>query len=156
MNQLNKRTEQETVLPPTYAKLPTIKLEEEPNPFEESFEANIVGYSVMTEKYHYKDKERKKRTRKTKMREEEDVKRKNFLERNRIAALKCRQRKKQWLENLQIKLEYLTADNEQYHLQTNALREELIHLKTLLLAHKDCPVNQQEIHRALNQPIPFV
>lgn len=46
------------------------------------------------EKYHYKDKERKKRTRKTKMREEEDVKRKNFLERNRI-GIKKKGRKKE-------------------------------------------------------------
>ncbi|KAG0784337.1 hypothetical protein G6F22_008350 [Rhizopus arrhizus] len=82
------------------------------------------------------------------------MKRKIFLERNRIAALKCRQRKKQWLQNLQTKVEYLTADNEQYSLQASALREELIHLKTLLMAHKDCPINQNAIVDALNRPIP--
>ncbi|KAJ2957661.1 hypothetical protein NQZ79_g6643 [Umbelopsis isabellina] len=74
---------------------------------------------------------------------DDDEKRKNFLERNRQAALKCRQRKKQWLNNLQAKVEYLTNDNEQLQLQANALREEIINLKTLLLAHKECPVAQQ-------------
>lgn len=48
----------------------------------------------------------------------------------------------------------MAADNEQYHMQANALREELINLKTLLLAHKDCPINQTEMKIALNRPIP--
>ncbi|KAI9251858.1 hypothetical protein BDA99DRAFT_563549 [Phascolomyces articulosus] len=86
----------------------------------------------------------KKRTRSSNDKEEEDEKRKNFLERNRIAALKCRQRKKQWLNNLQAKVEYLTTDNEQLQIQANALREEIVNLKTLLLAHKDCPIAQQQ------------
>lgn len=73
---------------------------------------------------------------------DEEEKRKNFLERNRQAALKCRQRKKQWLANLQAKVEYLTNDNEHLQNQTAILRDEIIHLKALLLAHKDCPVAQ--------------
>ncbi|KAK3848705.1 MAG: hypothetical protein J3R72DRAFT_429553 [Linnemannia gamsii] len=73
---------------------------------------------------------------------DDEEKRKNFLERNRQAALKCRQRKKQWLTNLQAKVEYLTNDNEHLQGQTAALRDEIIHLKALLLAHKDCPVAQ--------------
>ncbi|KAF9918555.1 hypothetical protein BX616_007855 [Lobosporangium transversale] len=73
---------------------------------------------------------------------DEEEKRKNFLERNRQAALKCRQRKKQWLANLQQKVEYLTTDNEHLQSQTAALRDEIIHLKALLLAHKDCPIAQ--------------
>ncbi|KAI1315816.1 hypothetical protein EDD11_000311 [Mortierella claussenii] len=73
---------------------------------------------------------------------DEEEKRKNFLERNRQAALKCRQRKKQWLSNLQAKVEYLTTDNEHLQTQTASLRDEIIHLKALLLAHKECPVAQ--------------
>ncbi|KAG0248258.1 hypothetical protein BG011_000269 [Mortierella polycephala] len=73
---------------------------------------------------------------------DEEEKRKNFLERNRQAALKCRQRKKQWLINLQAKVEYLTTDNEHLQSQTVAMQDEIIHLKALLLAHKDCPVAQ--------------
>ncbi|KAI8594808.1 hypothetical protein EDD21DRAFT_449115 [Dissophora ornata] len=73
---------------------------------------------------------------------DDDEKRKNFLERNRQAALKCRQRKKQWLANLQTKVEYLTTDNEHLQSQAATLRDEIIRLKALLLAHKDCPVAQ--------------
>ncbi|KAK3370228.1 Aft1 HRA domain-containing protein [Podospora didyma] len=78
----------------------------------------------------------------TKMTEEE--KRKNFLERNRVAALKCRQRKKQWLANLQSKVELFSSENDALTAQISALREEVVNLKTLLLAHKDCPVTQQQ------------
>ncbi|KAK7739219.1 Transcription factor [Cytospora paraplurivora] len=79
---------------------------------------------------------------KSKMTEEE--KRKNFLERNRVAALKCRQRKKQWLANLQNKVDLYQTENDQLTQQIAALREEVVNLKTLLLAHKDCPVTQQQ------------
>ncbi|TFB01990.1 Transcription factor atf1 [Trichoderma ghanense] len=81
-------------------------------------------------------------TGKSKMTDEE--KRKNFLERNRVAALKCRQRKKQWLANLQTKVEVFSSENEALTQQITQLREEVVNLKTLLLAHKDCPVTQQQ------------
>lgn len=61
-----------------------------------------------------------------------------------VAALKCRQRKKQWLANLQGKVETYQAENEQLSQQVAMLREEVVNLKTLLLAHKDCPVTQQQ------------
>lgn len=84
---------------------------------------------------------------KSKMTDEE--KRKNFLERNRVAALKCRQRKKQWLANLQNKVEMFSSENDALTAQITQLREEVVNLKTLLLAHKDCPVTQQQgIHGA--------
>lgn len=73
---------------------------------------------------------------------DEEGKRKHFLERNRQAALKCRQRKKQWLNNLQHRVEFLSTDNEQLQSQATMLREEVINLKTLLLAHRDCKVAQ--------------
>jgi len=77
----------------------------------------------------------------------DEEKRKNFLERNRVAALKCRQRKKQWLANLQQKVELYSAENDNLSSQLSALRDEVVNLKTLLLAHKDCPVTQsQGIH----------
>ncbi|RCI02666.1 hypothetical protein CU098_012156 [Rhizopus stolonifer] len=72
----------------------------------------------------------------------EEDKRKHFLERNRQAALKCRQRKKQWLADLQHRVEFLSTDNEQLQSQATMLREEVINLKTLLLAHRDCKVAQ--------------
>lgn len=79
---------------------------------------------------------------KSKMTDEE--KRKNFLERNRVAALKCRQRKKQWLANLQSKVELFSTENDHLTQQISQLREEVVNLKTLLLAHKDCPITQQQ------------
>ncbi|KKA28539.1 hypothetical protein TD95_002246 [Thielaviopsis punctulata] len=74
-------------------------------------------------------------------------KRKNFLERNRIAALKCRQRKKQWLNELQTRVDSLTTENEDLNSQINRLRTEMVNLKTLLLAHKDCPVTLEQVVR---------
>lgn len=87
---------------------------------------------------------------KAKMTDEE--KRRNFLERNRVAALKCRQRKKQWLQSLQQKVEMFSSENDQLTQQITQLREEVVNLKTLLLAHKDCPVTQQQgLHGAFLQ-----
>jgi ATF/CREB family transcription factor len=74
----------------------------------------------------------------------DEEKRKNFLERNRVAALKCRQRKKQWLANLQQKVEIYSAENDNLNNIVSQLRDEVVNLKTLLLAHKDCPVTQQQ------------
>ncbi|KAF2155102.1 hypothetical protein K461DRAFT_291988 [Myriangium duriaei CBS 260.36] len=74
----------------------------------------------------------------------DEEKRKNFLERNRIAALKCRQRKKQWLANLQQKVEIYSTENDALAATVTQLREEIVGLKTLMLAHKDCPVSQAQ------------
>ncbi|KAJ5228306.1 hypothetical protein N7489_009014 [Penicillium chrysogenum] len=74
----------------------------------------------------------------------DEEKRRNFLERNRVAALKCRQRKKQWLANLQNKVEIFTQENDALTATVTQLREEIVNLKTLLLAHKDCPVSQAQ------------
>jgi hypothetical protein len=74
--------------------------------------------------------------------------------------LKCRQRKKQWLNNLQAKVEFLTNDNERLHMQSESLKEEIVNLKTLLLAHKECPVAQANgfqanaIQKSLNSMMP--
>lgn len=70
----------------------------------------------------------------------------------RVAALKCRQRKKQWLANLQSKVELFSSENDALTAQISQLREEVVNLKTLLLAHKDCPVTQQQgLHGAFMQ-----
>ena len=69
-----------------------------------------------------------------------------------VAALKCRQRKKQWLANLQNKVEIFSSENDALTAQISQLREEVVNLKTLLLAHKDCPVTQQQgLHGAFMQ-----
>lgn len=61
-----------------------------------------------------------------------------------VAALKCRQRKKQWLANLQAKVELFSTENDALSAQVTQLREEVVNLKTLLIAHKDCPVSQAQ------------
>lgn len=63
----------------------------------------------------------------------------NYLLISFIAALKCRQRKKQWLNNLQARVDYLANDNDQLQMETDALRKEIMDLKTLLVSHKECP-----------------
>jgi ATF/CREB family transcription factor len=64
---------------------------------------------------------------------DDEEKRKNFLERNRQAALKCRQRKKAWLASLQAKVEYLQSDNENLQGTVGALRNEVMFLKSQLM-----------------------
>lgn len=96
--------------------------------------------------------------------ETEEEKRKNFLERNRqgalpppspcracggekltrcelfSAALKCRQRKKAWLANLQSKVEILTGDNETLQGTVTNLKDEVASLRAILAAHASCPI----------------
>ncbi|KAI9359044.1 hypothetical protein BD770DRAFT_409866 [Pilaira anomala] len=83
-----------------------------------------------------------------------DEKRKNFLERNRQAALKCRQRKKQWLNSLQERVEYLANDNEQLQLQANVMRDEVLSLRSLLMVHKDCHITNNTMILPQHQQIP--
>ncbi|KEF62964.1 activating transcription factor, other eukaryote [Exophiala aquamarina CBS 119918] len=74
----------------------------------------------------------------------DEEKRRNFLERNRVAALKCRQRKKQWLANLQAKVEMYSAENDSLNTQVAQLHEEIRNLRTLLVSHKDCAVGHAQ------------
>ena len=67
-----------------------------------------------------------------------------------MAALKCRQRKKQWLQNLQQKVELFSTENDALTAQVAGLREEVLNLKTLLIAHKDCPIAQQQHAQGLS------
>jgi len=88
----------------------------------------------------------------------DEEKRKNFLERNRVAALKCRQRKKQWLANLQQKVEAYSSENDALSSQISQLQNEIVNLKTLLMAHKDCPnmaggVMQQHMMESYGQQV---
>jgi ATF/CREB family transcription factor len=68
-----------------------------------------------------------------------------------VAALKCRQRKKQWLANLQAKVEMYSAENDSLNSQVAQLHEEIRNLRTLLIGHKDCNVGHaQGINQFLN------
>jgi ATF/CREB family transcription factor len=70
-------------------------------------------------------------------------------DRHSVAALECRQRKKEWLASLQTKVELFSTENDALTSEITQLREGVVKLKTLLLAHKDCPVTQQQgLHSA--------
>ncbi|XP_060749935.1 cyclic AMP-dependent transcription factor ATF-7a isoform X2 [Tachysurus vachellii] len=69
-----------------------------------------------------------------------DERRQRFLERNRAAASRCRQKRKIWVNSLEKKAEELTSMNVSLTNEVSLLRNEVAHLKQLLLAHKDCPV----------------
>ncbi|KAL4655508.1 cyclic AMP-dependent transcription factor ATF-7-like [Arapaima gigas] len=69
-----------------------------------------------------------------------DERRQRFLERNRAAASRCRQKRKLWVSSLEKKAEELSSINVSLTNEVSLLRNEVAHLKQLLLAHKDCPV----------------
>ncbi|KAJ3408367.1 hypothetical protein HDV05_005035 [Chytridiales sp. JEL 0842] len=67
-------------------------------------------------------------------------KRQLFLERNRQAASKCRQKKKQKVAELESTYNHLTQQNEQLAKQAAELRDSVLELKALLLNHRFCAV----------------
>ncbi|GES59749.1 bZIP transcription factor [Aspergillus terreus] len=70
--------------------------------------------------------------------DEETAKRRRFLERNRLAASKCRQKKKMEAQMLEQRCEKETKRRLSLNRQVRDQREELIDLKGLLLAHAGC------------------
>lgn len=71
--------------------------------------------------------------------EEGEGKRKKFLESNRAAANRCRQKKKQWINSLEDKTKQLQEVNRSLTNETSQLRREIAQLKQMLSQHKDCP-----------------
>ena len=71
-------------------------------------------------------------------RAEEDQKRNKFLERNRVAASKCRQKKKEWTSNLESRARTLQNERNQLSLMASSLKEEVLWLKGELLKHSTC------------------
>ncbi|KAG0092873.1 Cyclic AMP-dependent transcription factor ATF-7 [Podila epicladia] len=67
-----------------------------------------------------------------------EAKRQRFLERNRKAASKCREKKR--LQTLQIinDADTITARNQELHENLAELEEEVRRLKNLILRHRDC------------------
>jgi bZIP transcription factor len=70
-----------------------------------------------------------------------DDKRNQFLERNRVAASKCRQKKKEWTSNLEKRARELQASKTSLALLVSSLREELLYLKGEALRHTTCDCN---------------
>jgi hypothetical protein len=69
---------------------------------------------------------------------EELAQREKFLERNRVAASKCRQKKKEWTNSLEERARELQAQREMLVAYVSMLRNELLMLKCKCLEHSDC------------------
>ncbi|KAK4515457.1 Rhomboid-like protein [Mucor velutinosus] len=69
--------------------------------------------------------------------ESEAESRQRSLERNRLAASKCRQRKKEWIDELAHKAEKMTRENEYLRQMLEQLKEETLYLKSQLIMHKN-------------------
>lgn len=72
----------------------------------------------------------------------DDDKRSKFLERNRVAASKCRQKKKEWTSNLEATARELQKRNGALMFEVASIREEVMWLKGQLLKHMDCGSEQ--------------
>ncbi|CEI91771.1 hypothetical protein RMCBS344292_06051 [Rhizopus microsporus] len=70
--------------------------------------------------------------------EDEEATRKRNLERNRIAAHKCRQRKKEWINQLERRAESLANENKRRQQEIRQLKEEFVYLRNQLFLHKEC------------------
>lgn len=93
---------------------------------------------------------KKKKARKTRKEPvvEEEHKRSKFLERNRIAASKCREKKKQYVSDLEETKIGLETQHAQLQMEYNGLLGEVSGLKHHLMAHAKC--NDPNIDRWLN------
>jgi hypothetical protein len=69
---------------------------------------------------------------------DKDARRTKFLKRNRIAASKCRQKKKEWAKNLEDTRCSLKNKNIALHKQHSSLVNELITIKNQLMLHTSC------------------
>ncbi|GIK05808.1 hypothetical protein Aspvir_009921 [Aspergillus viridinutans] len=66
------------------------------------------------------------------------VKRQRYLHKNRVAATKCRSKKKQYIQQLQSRFEALSLAKRELQCQVQSLRDGLISLKEELVRHARC------------------
>lgn len=72
----------------------------------------------------------------------DQLKKKDILERNRASSMRARAKRKAWIQDLQRTVTNVNEANAALQMEVKALRAEVAKLKTLLLAHKDCPVTR--------------
>ena len=99
------------------------------------------------------------------------MKRQKFLERNRLgahthththtcthfsalcctraAASRCRAKKKLWVEDMERKTKDMDSLNQALQQEVASLRSEVQQLKSILIAHKDCPLI---VHQTVGGP----
>ncbi|KAM4065813.1 bZIP transcription factor [Hirsutella rhossiliensis] len=68
----------------------------------------------------------------------QDAKRSRCLERNRIAASKCREKKKQWVHELEATKDELESRHASLQREYSGLLDEATQIKTSLMAHAVC------------------
>ncbi|KAF7544464.1 hypothetical protein G7Z17_g9929 [Cylindrodendrum hubeiense] len=76
---------------------------------------------------------------------DDETKRNDFLQRNRLAASKCRQKKKEWVNNLEATKSGLEHQNVNLQMEYNGLVDEVSRMKHQLMAHATC--NDDNIDR---------
>lgn len=92
--------------------------------------------------------------------EEVDEKRSKFLERNRVAASKCRMKKKEWTNNLEQRARELQSNKAQLAMMVGALKEEMLYLKGEVLKHNNCNCTAMREYlnrevQSISQQMPF-
>jgi len=84
---------------------------------------------------------------------QEEVKRERFLERNLVAASKCRQKKKEWTSQLEEDERQQKALHMYLKRSVAQLKEELLFLKGECLKHSDCECEAIRNHMASTIPM---
>lgn len=59
-----------------------------------------------------------------------------------MAQKRCRMKKKRWIMQLKKETECVLNENQTLQVELSSLRAEIAHLKTLLLAHRNCSVTR--------------
>lgn len=72
----------------------------------------------------------------------DQLKKKDILERNRASSMRARAKRKAWIQQLERNVTNVNEANAALQMEVKALRAEVAKLKTLLLAHRDCPVTK--------------
>ncbi|KAI0433101.1 hypothetical protein F5Y09DRAFT_300271 [Xylaria sp. FL1042] len=69
---------------------------------------------------------------------EKEGKRRHFLQRNRVAAMKCRKKKKEWVNDLEETKSGLENQNAHLHMELDGLVDEASRIRAELMAHANC------------------
>jgi hypothetical protein len=77
---------------------------------------------------------------------QERAKRAKFLERNRLAASKCRQKKKEHTQQLEVRFKEQSEKNAHLHKEIHELKSQALNLKNELLKHAQCNDEAIKLH----------
>ncbi|GAP91411.1 putative bZIP transcription factor [Rosellinia necatrix] len=69
---------------------------------------------------------------------EKEGKRRHFLQRNRVAAMKCRKKKKEWVNDLEETKTGLESQNTHLHMELDGLVDEASRIRAQLMVHANC------------------